>query len=233
MVVATMFDFSGMPAITMNPFSLFPAIAYFAFPILPYEIFFFFPLFFAYYAEKPTAKITLRLLITIMTYWGAIYGGGVHYIALLAVTSGVVIDPAHSICKALPPPTPGPWCALLTGHVLLMVPMGTYFIYLLLTEKKKYGWLKFGGSNEKAILYSRCGLYFVTGGFSGNLPYFGQLAIQGLDALAGHGIYASTTWFPWYAGRGYIEFASYSSWLLMGFYFFYKAAASGKGVVMM
>ena len=221
---STFLDFSGMPELTSNPITIFPVVAYIAFPLLPYELFLFMPFVFAYFVEKPTDKITITRLVAFITYFGAIWGGLVHYIALGAVLSGVITDSDHSICAALPAPTPGPWCKLLTGHVAFMVPMGTYFLYLVLTERRKYGWFAWASfrQDEATVLHTRCALYFLVAGFSGNLPYFGQLAIQGFGALLGNGIYASTNYLPWYYGRGFFEFGAYTSWQLMGFYFLYK-----------
>ena len=224
-----------MPPFTANPISIFPIIAYFAFPILPYEIFILIPYFIAYYAEKPTERITITRLVAFITYFGGIWGGIVHYVAFLAVLARVVIDQDHSICAALPAPTPGPWCNLLSAHAVLMVPMGSYFLYLILTERKKFGWFAWASfrQDEATVLYTRCALYFLVAGFSGDLPYFGQFGIQGFGALLGNGVYASTTWFPWYYGRGFVEFGSYASWQVMGFYFLYKAFKSPRGLTMM
>jgi len=207
-----------------NPLSIFPAIAYIAFPILPYELFIFMPVPFAYFAENPHPKITVARLITFITYWGAGYGGLVHYVALFSVLSGLPkIDAHHGICTALPPVSKAPWCALLTWHVLLAVPMGTCFLYLVYKDKKMYGWFQWSGPDEKKVLYSRCALYFIVLGFSGDLPYFGELAEQGGNVFDGTGVYAGTTWANWYHGRGVLEFLSYLSWLLSGIYFLVRA----------
>lgn len=215
----------GWPGVTSNPLTIFPNLAYMAFPILPYELFMWMPVVIAYYAEKPTEKVTLPRLITFTTYFGGLYGGLVHYVALLSVLSGIPhLDKDHGICTALPPPTDGPWCELLTAHILLVNPMGTYFLYVMYIDKKKYGWLSWAGDDEKVALFWRAGLVFTILGISGELPYFGQLEKVGGDTFDGTGVYAGTTWADWYEGRGYIEFISYLSWLSFGLYFLAKAA---------
>jgi len=197
----------------------------------------------AYFAEGGRVQLfTLKIetLVVFMTYWGAIYGGGVHTLALTAVvgtgfkTENLGLDgsvPAEGICSALPPPTPGPWCVLLMGHVFLMLPMGYFFIYLALAEAKKFGaFLTFSGDNPRAAFYERAAFYFIVGGISGNLPYFGQIGIQGTDVFAGPGVYTDNGRLPsWYNGRGFIEFGAYSSWLIGGLYFLVKACIATKG----
>ena len=115
---------------------------------------------------------------------------------------------------------------MMTLHVLFAVPMGTYFLWVMWKEKKLYGgWLTFGGKDEehKATLYFRGGFFFAVLGFSGSLPYYGQFEDQGGDTFKGKGIYAGTTWLPWYEGRGYVEFLNYTFWLLFGLYFLARA----------
>lgn len=205
---------------------LFPHLAYMAFPILPYELFILMPIPFAYFACKTSERFTVPRLITAITVWGAVYGGLVHYIALGAVLTGFPkVDKDHGICTALPPVSKSPWCALLTWHVIFAVPMGTTFLVLLGKDYKKYGLSSWAGAGhqEKFVLYWRLSLYFIVLGFSGDLPYFGELAEQGLDVFDGRGVYAGTTWAHWYHGRGVLEFLSYCSWLLFGFYFLVRA----------
>lgn len=253
-------------------------IASYAFPILPYELFLIMPWALAYFAEGGRVQLfTLKIetLVVFMTYWGAIYGGGVHTLALTAVVGtgfktenlgldgsvpaeGMCVtpttqtrslllpvqtlpDPLHGSpkrpslcarsCSALPPPTPGPWCVLLMAHVFLMLPMGYFFIYLALAEAKKFGaFLTFSGDNPRAAFYERAAFYFIVGGISGNLPYFGQIGIQGTDVFAGPGVYTDNGRLPsWYNGRGFIEFGAYSSWLIGGLYFLVKACIATKG----
>lgn len=180
--------------------------------------------------------LTVPRLITVITYWGAAYGGLVHYIALLAVLSGFPkIDKDHGLCTALPPPSKAPWCALLTWHVLLAVPMGTTFIFLVCKDFKNYGFNKqrwcWAGNNEKFVLYWRSALYFIVIGFSGDLPYFGELAEQGGDVFSGYPAYSGTTWFKWYKGRGVVEFLSYCSWLVFGIYFLVRAMMANNAIV--
>mmetsp|Transcript_79300 Transcript_79300/g.175959 ORF Transcript_79300/g.175959 Transcript_79300/m.175959 type:complete len:262 (-) Transcript_79300:93-878(-) len=220
----------GWPGVQSNPLTIFNNLAYIAFPILPYEIFIFLPIIWAYFVEKPHPKITVPRLIVAITYFGAIYGGGVHTVAALAVLSGMPdIGAGHGLCRALPPVSASPWCALLTWHVILAVPMGYTFIYLVYRDYKMSGYkglaglLYWNGDNEKFTMFWRAGFFFATLGFSGDLPYFGEFAEQGLDVFDGTGVYAGTTWANWYTGRGVVEFGSYCSWLLFGIYFLVRA----------
>jgi len=199
-----------------------------AFPILPYELFFFLPIVFAYYVEKPTVKITMPRLIVTITYVGGIYGGLVHYIALLSVLSGILtanpgINQERGICTALPSPVgTNQWCILLSFHVFFAVPMGTWFLWRMRQDKNEHGaWLTWNGNteDEKPTAYFRSGFFFTVLGFSGLLPYFGLLADIGGAAFDGTGVYAGTTWANWYEGRGYVEFLSYTSWIVCGLYF--------------
>ena len=99
------------------PFFLFQAatfIAGYAFPVLPYELFVPLPWILAYFIEKPTVKVTVTRLVIFITYWGALYGAGVHSLALLALLDGQFKlenlgmggTPEAGLCSALPPPTP-------------------------------------------------------------------------------------------------------------------------------
>ena len=101
-------------------------------------------------------------------------------------------------------------------------------------DRKKYGGiLKWAGGDDVQVTtaYFRAGFIFAVLGFSGLLPYFGELAGElGGDIFDGNGVYRSTTWATWYKGGGYVEFISYMSWLTFGLYFLVRAAMAKKSV---
>jgi len=218
--------------------SFFTNAAYIAFPILPWEIFILLPLLYAYFIEKPGDKLTNNRLLVGFTYWGGIYGGVVHTVAVLAVFSGLLtvnpgVNEQRGICTALPKPSAdGPWCILMTIHALTAWPMGLWFLYKIYKEKKKYGsWFTWAGEKGevKSSLYFRGGFFFTNLGVSGMTPYYGEMATIGGEIFNGKGAYSGTTWGTfWYDGRGYLEYLNYVVWFLMGLYFFAKFAMGTK-----
>jgi len=210
-------------------------LLYYVFPLFPWEGFIVFPWLFAYFASAAIkdqyAAPTLSTLVTFFTWWGAIFAGGAHTLGLY---QGIEVwFGQDGICVPLPNPTPGgPFCHLMSIHILLVVPMGWCFIYMVYVEYKESGSLFTwpAKSDSASVLYKRAALYFTTIGLSDMGPYIGEFIVHGdmWSVLWAPGLYSGRAWLNRAITPGLTEFLAGVSLFLGGLYFLTMASMGTK-----
>jgi len=165
--------------------------------------------------------------------WGAIFAGGAHTLGLY---QGIDVWLGQDgICVPLPNPTPGgPFCYLMSIHILLVVPMGWCFIYMVYVEVKHCGsyfhWTRFTAPDSPSVLYRRAALYFTTIGLSDIGPYIGEMIVHGdvSSVLWAPGLYSGRAWLNRAITPALTEFIAGCSLFLGGLYFIAMASMGRK-----
>ena len=155
-----------------------------------------------------------------VSYFAAIFSGVGHSLGLIQALDTLVLG-GDGICNALPAPDGGHlWCVTMSLHIVLMVIMGYYFVYIVVSPER----LLPGGANLTTVFYQRAALFFCVGGISQILPYLGQIIM----APSSIGTILSQPGF--YSGRsitpGLTEFLEPIVWISYGIYSAIKASTS-------
>ena len=195
----------------------------FLFPFWPWEIFIVYPFVLEFYSRKADksegaeGKAITETLVLVVSYFAAVFSGVGHTLGLIQ-TLDVLLLGGDGICNALPSPDGGHlWCVTMSLHLAFMIPMGYYFIYIVISPDR----LMPPGGNLKATFYFRTALFFFVGGISQIIPYLGQMAkspSEILSILTSPGFYSGRAITP-----GLTEFLEPIIWISYGIYSSHKA----------
>lgn len=196
------------------------------FPFWPWEPFLLYPLVLEFYArqakhraEVPRRELTQKLVL-VVTVFAAVFSGLGHSLGLIQALDTLLLG-GDGICNALPAPDGGHvWCVTMSLHILLMVIMGYYFVYVAASPER----LLPGGANYTKVFYERAALFFVVGGISQILPYLGQMVLDPSrigSVLSSPGFYSGRSVTP-----GATEFLEPVVWISYGIYAAIQAAGA-------
>ena len=212
----------------MGFISILNALLAILFPFWPWEPFILYPLVLEYYAKKSGSlsetqgKDLTTTLVLVVSYFAAVFSGVGHSLGLIQALDTLVLG-GDGICNALPAPDGDHlWCITMSLHIVLMVIMGYYFIYIVVSPER----LLPAGASLTKVFYERAALFFVVGGVSQILPYLGQIILEPssiVSILTEPGFYSSRSITP-----GFTEFVEPIVWISYGIYSAVKAKASSE-----
>jgi hypothetical protein len=198
------------------------------FPFWPWEPFILYPLVLEYYAQKAgslaesQSKALTTTLVLVVSYFAALFSGVGHSLGLIQALDTLVLG-GDGICNALPAPDGGHlWCVTMSLHIVLMVIMGYYFVYIVVSPER----LLPDGVNPTKLFYERAALFFCVGGISQILPYLGQIVLAPStigSILSEPGFYSSRSITP-----GLTEFLEPIVWISYGIYSAIKAGSGSE-----
>ena len=188
------------------------------FPFWPWEPFLLYPLVLEYCAQKSKSLVEAQSkdlttkLVLVVSYFAAVFSGVGHSLGLIQALDTLLLG-GDGICNALPAPDGGHlWCVTMSLHIVLMVIMGYYFVYVVVSPER----LLPGGANLTKVFYERSALFFCVGGISQILPYLGQIVLAPStigSILSEPGFYSSRSITP-----GLTEFLEPVVWISYGIY---------------
>ena len=195
------------------------------FPFWPWEPFILYPLVLEYFAQKTGGLIESQRqdlatkLVLVVSVFAAVFSGVGHSLGLIQALDTLVLG-GDGICNALPAPDGGHlWCITMSLHIVLMVIMGYYFVYVVVNPER----LLPSGANLTKVFYERAALFFCVGGISQILPYLGQIFLAPPpigSILPEPGFYSSRSITP-----GFTEFLEPVVWISYGIYSAIKAGS--------